>query len=110
MVIATRTLKLRGSSGDSEIPIRFHKPEESDGAWSCRFEIDWPDEQEAMSVHGYDAVQAILLAFQMVGSSIYRSDEHKSGNLFLDRPGRGYGFPVVASERDLLIGDDKEFC
>jgi hypothetical protein len=28
------------------------------------------------------------------------------GNLFWDKPGNGYGFPVVSSLRDLLVGED----
>jgi hypothetical protein len=109
MVIATRLLKLRGSGSVTEIPIRLYKPvSDADGVWSCRFEINWPDEPEAMSIHGYDSIQAMLLALQMVGSRIYASEEHKSGMLYVDKPGRGYGFPVVGPERGLLIGDDRD--
>jgi hypothetical protein len=58
-------------------------------------------------MNGYDAVQAMVLAFQMVGSRLYANEEHKAGKLYLVEPGRGYGFPVIRSERDQLIGDDK---
>jgi hypothetical protein len=58
---------------------------------------------------GYDAVQAILLTLQFIGSRIYGSNEHKSGSLYLDEIGRGYGFPVPYTMRDELIGDDKKF-
>jgi hypothetical protein len=109
MIIAMRLLKLREGGREVEVPVRLYKPKKEDGSWSCRFEIDWPDEQEAMSVHGYDAVQTLVLALQMVGSRLYGSDEHKAGKLYLVEPGRGYGFPVTRSERDQLIGDEKEF-
>lgn len=108
MEIATRLLKLRHATGEIEIPVRIFEPEKNDADWSCRFEIDWPDEQEAGIIYGYDSVQVLLLVFPMVGSRIYASEEHKSGSLFLAEPGRGYGFPVPYSERHLLIGDDKE--
>ena len=52
MIIATRLLKLREGGRDIEVPVRFYKPKEEDGNWSYRFEIDWPDEPEAMSMHG----------------------------------------------------------
>lgn len=55
-----------------------------------------------------DSAQALLLAMQMIGSEIYTSSYHRSGNLFLDAPGRGYGFPVAATLRDLLEGDDRK--
>lgn len=45
----------------------------------------------------------------MIGGEIYASEYHKSGALFLDEPGRGYGFPVASSLRDVLIGDDAKF-
>lgn len=37
------------------------------------------------------------------------SSYHKSGKLALDARGRGYGFPVVSSLRDLLEGDDAKY-
>jgi hypothetical protein len=109
MVIASRILKLAVPPGETEVPIRIFQPEQIGGEWICRFEIDWTDEQEAMEMRGYDSVQALLLALQMVGSRIHASDEHQSGRLFLEAPGRGYGFPVVPSERGLLAGDDRQF-
>jgi hypothetical protein len=109
MIIATRLLKLREGGRDIEVPVRFYKPQEENGHWLCRLEIDWPDEQEAMSMHGYDAVQAMVLALQMVGSRLYASEEHKAGKLHFVEPGRGYGFPVIRAERGQLIGDDREF-
>lgn len=110
MVIASRVLRFRSSNGEIEIPIRLFAPEETEGnAWSCRYEIDWPHGQWVHAAHGFDSIQAILLALQMIGSEIYASEYHKSGQLMFDAPGRGYGFPVASSLRDLLIGDDAEY-
>jgi hypothetical protein len=52
-------------------------------------------------------MQAVLLALQMIGAVLYTSDYHKSGKLFWEKPGRGYGFPVPSNLQDMLIGDDK---
>jgi hypothetical protein len=53
-------------------------------------------------------MQALTIALQMVGAEIYASPYHQSGKLFWERAGGGYGFPVVSSLRDLLVGDDVE--
>jgi hypothetical protein len=110
MMIANRVLNFSGENGDIKIPIRIFAPERKGAAeWSCHFEIDWPDDKRQAAAVGLDSVQAIVLAFQMIGSEIYATSYHKSGKLFLEAPGRGYGFPVTAGIRDLLIGDDAKY-
>jgi len=106
MMIASRLLKLRDGGAEIEIPIRIFAPEQSGNAWSCRYEIDWPEGTWTMAAGGVDSVQAIHLAMQMIGSEIYTSSFYKSGNLMVEAPGKGYGFPVPTSLRDLLEGDD----
>lgn len=115
-VIAVRTLKLRLADGEVEVPLRLFRPEEDpDGPWpgrsywSCRFQIDWPDEPETMKAHGHDSMQSLVLALQLIGGRIYASDAHKSGKLFFLTPGGGYGFPVFPDQRDLLVGDDRKY-
>ena len=109
MVIASRSLKLTGGEGDVEIPIRIFAPKQDGAAWSCRYEIDWPEGKQTMTSWGANSVQALTLALTMIGADIYSSSYHKSGKLMLDEPGKGYGFPVPASLRDLLEGDDAKF-
>ena len=109
MLIATRVLKLRRPTGDIEIPIRIFAPQQEAAAWSCRFEVDWPDGMLTMAIMGIDAVQALELALKIIGAQIYASDHHASGNLMWEAPGKGYGFPVTNGIRDLLVGDDKSF-
>jgi hypothetical protein len=111
MIIATRTLKLRRKQEeDSEIPIRIYLPEQSgERAWSCKFEIDWPDGTFAVPVGGVDSAQALYLALQMIGSAIYASEYHQSGDLYSEAPGRGYGLPVATTLRDMLVGDDAKY-
>jgi hypothetical protein len=109
MIVASRVLKLRDANGEREIGVRICRPEQDDGAWLCRYEIDWPDGTKGMSVGGFDAMQSLVGALQIVGAEIYASDYHKSGNLYWDAPGNGYGFPVVGGVRDLLQGDDLKY-
>ncbi len=109
MIILTRVLKLRQTTGNVEIPIRIFALEPQEVDWSCRFEIGWPDGTLAMEAMGVDAVQALELAMKMIGVTIYASDHHASGQLEWLKPGQGYGFPVTNNLRDLLEGDDKKF-
>jgi len=109
MVIANRILNFSGENGKIQIPIRIFAPERNGAEWSCRFEIDWPDSKRKTAAVGLDSVQALVLAVQMIGSEIYATSYHKSGKLFLEAPGRGYGFPVTAGLRDALVGDDTKY-
>ncbi len=110
MMIASRELTLRAANGELKIPIHIFAPEkEQDGAWFCRYEIGWPDKKSEMSIGGFDFAQAMVHALQTVGAEIYSSSYHKSGKLFWDEPGKGYGFPVVPTYRDLLVGDDAKY-
>ena len=109
MIIATRLLTLRDRGANREIPIHIHAPEQSKVDWICRFEIGWPGGKAERWGAGIDAVQALLSALQMIGAELYASDQHKSGVLTWLSPGRGYGFPVPQTTRDLLVGDDKKF-
>ncbi len=110
MEIASRVLTLRDGNKDLQIPIRIFAPEKSpDGSWFCRYEIDWPDKNHALNVGGIDSAEAIVLALQMIGAEIYSSSYYKAGKLFFDKPGNGFGFPVVPTYRDLLQGDDAKY-
>ena len=109
MLIATRLLKLRTPEAEIDIPINIFAPEEDDRAWKCSYEIHWPEGKRTSAAWGFDSVQAILLALQKIGTDIYVSGYHKSGNLMWDKPGNGYGFPVPHNARDWLEGDDAVF-
>jgi hypothetical protein len=109
VIIAQRMLVLLNKSQPIEIPIRIHAPERAKVDWICRFEIGWPGGTAERWGAGSDAVQALLIALQMIGAEIYASDHHRSGELSWFAPGRGYGFPVSGNIRDLLVGDDAEY-
>jgi uncharacterized protein DUF6968 len=109
MIIATRILKLRRRDGHVDVPVHLYAPRQIDDAWSCRFEIGWPQASQPIDVKGgVDAMQTIETALRLIGAVVYASEEHASGNLMWQGPGRGYGFPVTSEIRDLLIGDDKK--
>ena len=108
MVIAERRLIVIGPSGDTEVPVRLFQPENDEGMWICRYEIDWPSEKRSYFAGGVDLLQALILALQMIGAEIYASTYHKAGSLKWFERYRGYGFPVGANLRDLLIGDDRK--
>lgn len=110
MVIGSRVLTLQGEHDDIKVAIRISAPQlENTGAWGCQYEIDWPEGKHAVTIFGFDSAQALLLAMQTIGVEIYSSSYHKAGKLFLDKPGNGYGFPVVPTLRDLLEGDDEKY-
>jgi hypothetical protein len=93
----------------TRIPVHLTAPVESPPGddWSCRIEIGWPDRTVVRDIVGVDAVQALQLAMQMIGTELYVSDLHKAGRLMWQERGRGYGFPVTRNIRHLLIGDDR---
>ena len=109
MVVATRLLKLETEDGEVPIPIRVFAPEQEGDAWTCRYEIDWPEGTQSMDVGGSDSMQALVIATKMIGADLYSSAYHKSGKLVFDAPGNGYGFPVVGTMRDMLEGDDAKY-
>jgi hypothetical protein len=106
MVIAQRRLIISDPAGDKAVSIRLFQPEGQDGAWICRYEIDWPGRNRSSYAGGADSMQALVLALQKIGIEIYTSCYHESGSLKWFEPNCGYGFPVSFNVRHLLIGDD----
>lgn len=106
MMIALRQLTLQTSKERRTVEVRIFAPQITESDWSCRYEIDWPHAQRAFQAHGLDAMQALILALQMIGAEIYASAYHQDGGLFWERPGGGYGFPTPPGFSDLLVGDD----
>lgn len=109
MKIATRMLKLKDGASQANVSIDIFAPEKDGDAWMCRYDIRWPRETWSSSASGFDSTQALVLVLQKIGSDLYASDYHKSGQLFWDRSGNGYGFPVPHNARGDLVGDDKKY-
>ncbi len=106
MQILERCLCYSTDQGELAIPIAVERPVQGDQDWSCRYSIGWPDGTLHRSGYGVDAVQALLLTLQAIGTDIYTSSYHRSGRLKWLVPGDGYGFPVPKTISDLLVGSD----
>ncbi len=103
-----RRLYLRdGERAAVAVEVSLSAPVEVKGSWFCQYEISWPDGSVGGEVGGSDAIQALYLAMQAVALSLYASRHHKAGNLYWDRPGAGYGFPMPKVGRSELVGEDK---
>ena len=107
IVIASRTLTIEAEGREIEVPVRIFSPIDEVDHWRCDYEIGWPDRPRRHAANGINAVQALLIATQMVGSELYTSEPHKAGTLRWDEPGGGYGFPLGPGVRDLYEGRDK---
>src|SRR5947209_1228475 len=102
MEIANRVLTLRNGQTETKIPIQIFAPEmERPGVWGCRYDVGWPDGPRSTTAWGIDGIQAVYIALGMIGAELYSSNYHKSGNLYWDKPGSGYGFPVAPTLRNL---------
>jgi hypothetical protein len=92
VLIAYRRLIITDPSGDTEVPIRLFQPENDEGMWICRYEIDWPSQKRSHFAGGVDSFQALILALQMIGAEIYTSAYHKAGSLKWFERYRGMAF------------------
>lgn len=106
MLVVTHELFLKSQPADIRIEIRLYQPVQFDRNWGCRYEIDWPEGSKATMAYGLDALQALVLVLQMIGSELYTSAYHADGLLRASSQEAGYGFPVPPILRDMLIGGD----
>jgi hypothetical protein len=106
-VIASRTLTMEIDGREVEVPIALYAPVDKTDHWCCEFEIGWPDKPTRGKGNGIDAVQALLIALEMIGINLYASEAHAQGRLKLDEPHGGYGFPLTSALRHLYEGRDR---
>ncbi|MDI3471056.1 MAG: hypothetical protein OJF62_003119 [Pseudolabrys sp.] len=105
--IAARVLTLTASGTRVHIGVSIFAPvKTAEGSWGCRYIVSWPDQPSDRTVYGFDSIQAVVHALQSIGAEIYTSNYHKAGQLSWDPPHKGYGFPVVPTFRNLLVGED----
>lgn len=107
--VIARKLTLTSKAGSQTVAVRISSPIKVEASWECLWQIEWPGRTRTNIGKGVDGVQALLLALQMVGAELYASDEHRRGELKWTDGYRGYGFPVSAQLRDLLLQDDARF-
>jgi hypothetical protein len=73
-VIAERELQARAPDGAVRtVTVRIGKPHrdpEDGGGWGCPVQIVGLDDDDVVVAYGYDGVQALQLAFQMVGARL----------------------------------------
>ncbi|MCP8938048.1 hypothetical protein NK718_05930 [Alsobacter sp. SYSU M60028] len=106
MIIVSHTIYLRNADGESPVSIDIHRPEKRGKVWSCQYDIDWPEGKRVFASAGYDALQALVLALQMIGAELYSSTYHQEGRLRAYENEKGYGFPIPSTLRDLAVGID----
>jgi len=109
MIIASRILKFQNRESEIDVQIDIHMPKLDESDWICHYEIHWPDGKQANFAKGFDSVQALHLGMQRICLDLYMSKYHTTGNLYWDKPGSGYGFPITPNGRSFLVGDDKIF-
>jgi hypothetical protein len=106
MLIITHRVMLKIASGEIAIDIRLYMPARQGADWGCLYEIDWPEGTKSKVARGFDALQALMIAVQMIGADLYTSTYHASGRLRALGGEEGYGFPVPKPIRHLLVGQD----
>ena len=106
MLVVTHKLFLKSQPADVLIEIRLYQPVQFERNWGCRYEIDWPEGSKSTISYGLDALQALVLALQLIGSELYTSTYHRDGLLRAFDSEIGYGFPVPPNMRNMLIGVD----
>ena len=109
MIIAARYLSLETDAGPVRLAIRLRQPQVWKGLSRCDYEYDWPGEPSKSYAVGNDEIHAIFMAMQKIAQDLYMSRAHGERRLSWNKPWVGYGFPMPANGRDLLIGDDKRF-
>ena len=94
-VIVRRIYKIDGH--DSE--CRFYRPEEDEGSFFCRFQIDWPEGTTNKRHGGVDEVQALLLAMMAAHTDLLAA-RNVGGRSIEWLDDQSLGLPVANSIRD----------
>jgi hypothetical protein len=103
IVIATRVLTLPKGK---EVTVAIGKPRKFRNGidYYCPFQILGMGDDQVRYCGGVDAVQALQLALENIGTRLYSSKDAKTGTLSWDagRTKGDFGFPVPNVIRDLL--------
>lgn len=104
----TRILKLREADRVIDLAVELGPPAHVDGTWTCPFRIGWPNAAKTGEASGLDSTQALYHAMQLVAVQLYMSEAHRRGDLYWDRRGNGYGYPLPIGGREIAIGADRK--
>ncbi|HUO98666.1 MAG TPA: hypothetical protein VMU01_08345 [Rhizomicrobium sp.] len=98
-IVARREFELE-SGGTVTAFLGQPYPVDDGGTYFCPYQIDGIGSRVIRRAGGVDAVQALLLALQMMATDLYCSDAGRQGKLrWLGK--RNLGFPVPKSIADL---------
>ena len=108
--IAVRHYDLAENGQRSDVTVRIFQPEpDPDGPhYRCKVQIEWPSDIKQLFAYGVDAIQALILALNLLGTYINTSQAVKEGRLVWLKPGGGFGLPVPRNVEDILQGDDRQ--
>lgn len=104
-IIAERELEV---SDGRTVRVRIGKPQPFPEGHSfyCPFQIAGLGKEIIIRAGGVDTFQALILALQMIGATLYTSDEARAGKLtWLGK--RNFGIPVDHVIQDLVPADDE---
>ena len=107
--IAVRQYSLVENGQRSDVTVRIFQPEpvHDEPHYRCGFQIEWPSGMKQRYAYGIDAIQALILALDILGAYINTSQVAKEGKLVWLEPGGGFGLPVPRGIEDVLQGDDR---
>ena len=94
-VIARRVFKVDGH----DVECRFLKPEEDDGSFFCRVQIDWPEGTKSKKAGGVDEVQALLLGMMLAHTDLLAA-RNMDGRVVEWLDEQSLGLPVASSVQD----------
>jgi hypothetical protein len=94
-VILHRTLWLSGDGAKHAVVVRIGRPYPIDDGqnYVCPFEIDGINATSLKKSMGVDSIQALWLALNLIGASLYASAEYKMGRLRWFEDQDDLGFP-----------------
>lgn len=94
-VIATRELQLRDPSGSVLIEVGLPRSGSDKRDWICPFRISGLGRGDILRyAAGIDGMQAMMLAFDIIGSYIHTSQAFRHGRLFwLEQGNTDLGLP-----------------
>ena len=106
---AVRTMTILDGSQRTSLEVSIAEPCRcEDGHFSCAYTIAWPGKPWTGEACGYDGIQALLLAMNLIAAHLYNSAYHQDDRLVWGEHEDGYGFPLAKCLKDLARGSDKD--